>query len=188
LFCEITTSAIRDSEEKLRLLFDTIPQLDTHTLELARDVIERQVHNLVRLVDDLLDVSRVMRGKIELKRESLELAEVVSRAVETAQPLINAQEHHLGVRVPAESLRIDVCRVPRNVAKLQRQSSSFRRSAFSKKCLSVKLWIKTIPLLVRQLHSLPIQKAFERPQHGKKVLFKQSHWRVQDFRRRQQLP
>jgi hypothetical protein len=76
-----------------------------------------------------------MRGKIELKRESLELAEVVSRAVETAQPLINAQEHHLGVRVPAESLRIDVCRVPRNVAKLQRQSSSFRRSAFSKKCL-----------------------------------------------------
>lgn len=83
-FCEITTSAIRDSEEKLRLLFDTIPQLDTHTLELARDVIERQVHNLVRLVDDLLDVSRVMRGKIELKRESLELAEVVSRAIETA--------------------------------------------------------------------------------------------------------
>ena len=122
--------ALVQSEQRFLQLADAMPQLDTHTLELARDVIERQVHNLVRLVEDLLDVSRVMRGEIELKRESLELAEVVSRAVETAQPLINAQEHHLGVRVPAESLRIDVCRVPRHVAKLRRPSSSFRRSAF----------------------------------------------------------
>ena len=48
---------------------------------------ERQVHHLVRLVDDLLDVSRVMRGKIELRKERVELATVVARAVETVQPL-----------------------------------------------------------------------------------------------------
>ena len=53
------------------------------TVERSREMMERQVHHLVRLVDDLLDVSRVMRGKIELRRERVELATVVARAVET---------------------------------------------------------------------------------------------------------
>ena len=60
-------------------------------------MMERQVQHLVRLVDDLLDVSRVMRGKIELRREPVELATVVARAVETAQPLVDAQGHQLSV-------------------------------------------------------------------------------------------
>ena len=47
---------------------------------------ERQVHHLARLVDDLLDVSRVIRGKIELRKEPVELATIVARAVETVQP------------------------------------------------------------------------------------------------------
>ena len=58
-------------------------------------MMERQVHHLVRLVDDLLDVSRIMRGKIELRKERVELAAVVARAVETVQPLIDAQGHEL---------------------------------------------------------------------------------------------
>ncbi len=61
----------------------------------------------VRLVDDLLDVSRVMRGKIELRKERVELAAVVARAVETVQPLVDAQGHQLSVRMPADSLLLE---------------------------------------------------------------------------------
>ena len=63
-------------------------------------MMERQVQHLVRLVDDLLDVSRITRGKIELRRERVELATVVARAVETVRPLIDAQGHEL-TRPPA---------------------------------------------------------------------------------------
>jgi CheY-like chemotaxis protein len=59
------------------------------------------------MVDDLLDVSRVMRGKIELRRERVELATVVARAVETVQPLVDAQGHALEVHLPPESLPLD---------------------------------------------------------------------------------
>ena len=79
---------IRNSLQILKL-----PRVDAATVERSRDMMERQVHQLVRLVDDLLDVSRVMRGKIELRKEQVELATVVARAVETVQPLIEAQGH-----------------------------------------------------------------------------------------------
>jgi signal transduction histidine kinase/CheY-like chemotaxis protein len=85
-----------------------MPRVDAETAQRSREMMERQVHHLVRLVDDLLDVSRVMRGKIELRREIVELAAVVARAVETVQPLVEAQGHQLNVRLPPESLAIDV--------------------------------------------------------------------------------
>ena len=84
-----------------------MPRVDADTVGRSRDMMERQVDQLVRLVDDLLDVSRVMRGKIELRRERVELATVVARAVETVQPLVDAQGHHLSVSLPSESLPID---------------------------------------------------------------------------------
>jgi PAS domain S-box-containing protein len=93
---------IRNSLQILKM-----PRVDAATVERSRDMMERQVHHLVRLVDDLLDVSRVMRGKIELRREMVELATVVARAVETMQPLIEAQGHELHVRLPPESLLLD---------------------------------------------------------------------------------
>ena len=73
----------------------------------ARDMMERQVGHLVRLVDDLLDVSRIMRGKIELRTEEVELAAVVARAVETARPLVEAARHELKVDLPQEPVRLD---------------------------------------------------------------------------------
>ncbi len=73
----------------------------------ARDVIERQVAQLSRLVDDLLDVSRITRGKVTLRRERVSLSEVVARAVETVRPLIDARGHSLMVRVDAEPPRLD---------------------------------------------------------------------------------
>jgi signal transduction histidine kinase/DNA-binding response OmpR family regulator len=71
------------------------------------DMIERQIGHLTRLVDDLLDVSRITGGKITLKKEIIEVAEVVRRAVETSRPLIEARKHRLEVRLPPAPLYLD---------------------------------------------------------------------------------
>ncbi len=76
-----------------------LPGIDSAVVEETRDVMERQFHQLVRLVDDLLDVSRVMRGKIELRLEQVDLATVVGRAIETVRPVIEAQGHSLIVEL-----------------------------------------------------------------------------------------
>jgi len=68
--------------------------------ERERSVIERQVKHMVRLVDDLLDVSRVTRGKVELAREPLDLADVTARAIEIASPLFEQRRHTLSAEVP----------------------------------------------------------------------------------------
>jgi signal transduction histidine kinase len=80
--------------------------LEDAQLCLARDVIERQLKQLTRLVDDLLDVSRITRGKINLSRERLELADLMSRAVETVAPAIEARGHALTVELPERPLRL----------------------------------------------------------------------------------
>jgi signal transduction histidine kinase len=72
-----------------------------------RDLVERQVRHLSRLVDDLLDVSRITRGKIQLRTERLELAPVVQRAVESSRPLIEERRHQLSVSVPEASIWLD---------------------------------------------------------------------------------
>jgi signal transduction histidine kinase len=72
----------------------------------SRDVIERQLTHLSRLVDDLLDVSRITRGKINLSREPVEVAGLVARAVETVQPLIAERAHQFTVDVPDEPIRV----------------------------------------------------------------------------------
>jgi signal transduction histidine kinase len=66
----------------------------------AWDMVERQTGHLSRLVDDLLDVSRITRGKINLERAPVEVGEVVRRAVETSRPVIEARRHKLDVRMP----------------------------------------------------------------------------------------
>jgi PAS domain S-box-containing protein len=71
-----------------------------------RQVIERQVEHLSRLVDDLLDVARITRGKIELKREPIESAVVVAKAIEMASPLLERRRHALTVSVPREGLLV----------------------------------------------------------------------------------
>ena len=74
--------------------------------ERARLVIERQVKHLTRLVDDLLDVSRATMGKIDLRREPLEVATAVARAVEGSAPLIEMKKHQLTVKVPGSGLLV----------------------------------------------------------------------------------
>jgi signal transduction histidine kinase/CheY-like chemotaxis protein len=70
-------------------------------------MMDRQLSQLVRLVDDLLDVSRIDRGKIDLKRERVALDGVVSAAIETARPSIDSREHELVVRFAQKSLHVD---------------------------------------------------------------------------------
>ncbi len=76
----------------------------TDALLRERLVIERQVQHLIRLVDDLLDVSRITRGKIALKRQPVRVAAVVARAIETASPLLEERQHRLRVEVPDDGL------------------------------------------------------------------------------------
>ncbi|HXI28304.1 MAG TPA: response regulator, partial [Vicinamibacterales bacterium] len=78
----------------------------TH-FEKEREVIERQTRHLVRLVDDLLDVSRIARGKIELKKQRVETGVVVARAIEIASPLLEARNQRLDVDVPSAGLTVD---------------------------------------------------------------------------------
>src|SRR5580700_6262598 len=76
---------IRNALEVMRLTGD-----DPETVAQARLIMEEQVNHLVRLVDDLLEVSRITRGKIELRKEPIELAAIIRHAVETSRPLIDA--------------------------------------------------------------------------------------------------
>jgi signal transduction histidine kinase len=73
----------------------------------SREVIERQLAQLTRLVDDLLDVSRITRGKITLVREPVTVATLIERAVETVQPLIEEHEQVLTLEGPATTLWVD---------------------------------------------------------------------------------
>jgi PAS domain S-box-containing protein len=83
----------------------TLMQLDkglAPPLVKVRDIIDRQVSQLTRLVDDLLDVSRLTTGKITLRPERVSIGEVVRRSVETARPLIDQRQHALTVDVPPD--------------------------------------------------------------------------------------
>ena len=73
----------------------------------ARDVIARQVQQLVRLVDDLADLTRIAQGKIELRRTTFDLAAAVAEAVQTTTPLLEAQGHQLSVSLPTEPLPLE---------------------------------------------------------------------------------
>ena len=76
-------------------------------VEQARAMMERQVGHMVRLIDDLLDLSRISQGTLELKRERIELAVVVRNALETSQPLIDQMGHALSLDVPTVPIYLD---------------------------------------------------------------------------------
>jgi len=80
---------------------------DPNVVTSARAMMERQLSHMVRLVDDLLDVSRISQNKIELRRSRVQLADVVSSALETARPLIDAAGHQLTVSLPQPPVFLD---------------------------------------------------------------------------------
>ena len=77
----------------------------------GHDIIERQVNYLTRLTDDLFDVSRITRDKLELHKELLSLGEVIRAAVESSRPLIDQRQHELTVTMSQDSINVDADRV-----------------------------------------------------------------------------
>ncbi len=73
----------------------------------AQDILERQVGHVLRLVDDLLDISRITSGKVELRRERVEISTVVTRALEMSRPLFEQRRNVLTVIVPERGLTVD---------------------------------------------------------------------------------
>jgi PAS domain S-box-containing protein len=74
---------------------------------MAREMIERQLHHMVRLVDDLLDVSRITRGKLQLRRHTVLLSDVLEQALEATRPLVNRAGQQLDLELPAEPIELD---------------------------------------------------------------------------------
>ena len=107
-----------------------IMQLAPHNLpaiEQSRKVMDRQVNHMVRLIDDLLDVSRISRGKLSLRLEPLEISDVLTTAIETSQPLIDKADLTLSVSVPTTPLKVfgDRMRLSQVFANLLNNSAKY---------------------------------------------------------------
>ena len=113
---------ISNSLEILRLSDDLSPAV----LQ-VRDIMERQVEHMVRLVDDLLEVSRITRGKIEIRKEPVELATVVRAALETSRPLIESARHQLAISIQPEpiTLSADAVRLAQVVSNLLNNAAKY---------------------------------------------------------------
>lgn len=114
---------IRNAVELLRQLGNDAPQQQ----EQARQTIIRQTNHLVRLVDDLLDVSRINQGKITLRREPTELAAFIGTALETVQPIMASRQHALSVTLPPQSVTLhgDNVRLAQIIGNLLHNAAKF---------------------------------------------------------------
>lgn len=84
------------------------PNLPPETLVRTTDVIKRQVNHMARLLDDLLDVARITKGQLPLKKDDVPLDQLVAAAVETARPIIEAKQHRLSLDLPPQQLVLEV--------------------------------------------------------------------------------
>jgi signal transduction histidine kinase len=93
----------------------------------VHDMMERQVNHMVRMVDDLMEVSRITRGKVELRLERVDLASVIHDAIDTSKPMIEAGAHHLAVQLPDEplALQADAVRLTQLFANLLNNSAKY---------------------------------------------------------------
>jgi signal transduction histidine kinase len=113
---------IRNAVEVIRRLAPPDPKLT-----MARDVVDRQVALLARLVEELLDVSRISQGKIALKKEPVDIARIIAHSVETSRPLIDARAQTLSVSAPAAPvwLSADFARLSQVVSNLLNNASKY---------------------------------------------------------------
>ena len=112
---------IRNGLQILRLAPDGEDALE------IREMMERQLAHMVRLIDDLLDVSRISRGKFELKRELVQVQDILDHAIETSQPLVEAGRHELIVEPPDEPVWFDgdLTRLAQVVSNLLNNSAKY---------------------------------------------------------------
>lgn len=97
------------------------------TAERVCEMMERQVNHMVRLVDDLMEVSRITRGLIELRKEETDLGAILSSAVETSKPLITAADHQLAITIPQEYIPLhgDAVRLSQIFANLLNNAAKY---------------------------------------------------------------
>jgi PAS domain S-box-containing protein len=100
---------LRNPLAPIRTAVDLLRRADGNgtVVEQARSMMGRQLDQMVRLIDDLLDVSRISQGKVQLRKQRVELATVIRSALETVQPLLAAQAHELTVTLPSEAIYLD---------------------------------------------------------------------------------
>lgn len=93
----------------------------------AKELIERQARTLARLVDEPFDTARISRGQIQLRRETLELQPIVTRAIETAREAIDSRRHKLVLDMPPQTLRVngDATRLEQVLANLLQNAAKY---------------------------------------------------------------
>ena len=127
-FLAMLSHELRNPLSPLRNATHMLMQGDTQDPKIiwSRGVIERQLKHMIRLVDDLLDVSRIARGKIVLVSEEVAVADIVASAVETVQPLLDQKHQKLEVSVdPALKVRGDPVRLAQIVGNLLHNAAKY---------------------------------------------------------------
>jgi PAS domain S-box-containing protein len=104
-----------------------MPAADAAQRQWARDVVARQVQHMSLLLDDLLDISRITRGRLEIRKDSVSLQSLVASALETVQPLLDARQHALHVELPNEPvlLEVDPLRMSQALSNLLTNSAKY---------------------------------------------------------------
>ena len=107
-FLAMLAHELRNPLAPIRNAVELMRQVETidPAFQPSREMVERQVKHLARLVDDLLDVSRITQGSIRLRKEAVDLGSIVERAVEGIRPLVDSRAHELTVQLPTDPIRL----------------------------------------------------------------------------------
>jgi PAS domain S-box-containing protein len=128
-FLAMLAHELRNPLAPIRNAVELMRQVETvdPSFQPSREMVERQVKHLARLVDDLLDVSRITQGSIRLRKEVVDLGTLVQRAVEGSRPLIESRAHTISVQVPVEPVRLegDSTRLEQVIANLLNNAAKY---------------------------------------------------------------
>lgn len=128
-FMAMLSHELRGPLSPIRNALDILRQMKTNDpiIEQAGKIIDRQVGLMVRLVDDLLDVSRITQGKLRLTTEQVELRSIVNNAAESARPFMNARRHDFSVSLPTEPIWVqaDPARLEQAVTNLLNNAGKY---------------------------------------------------------------
>jgi PAS domain S-box-containing protein len=137
-FLAMLAHELRNPLAPIRNAVELMRQVETFdpTFQPSREMVERQVKHLARLVDDLLDVSRINQGSIRLRKEIVELGNVVQRAVEATRPIVDSRGHKLAVQLPRQKVRLEA-----DPARLQQVISNLLHNAAKYTMPGGNLWV-----------------------------------------------
>jgi PAS domain S-box-containing protein len=137
-FLAMLAHELRNPLAPIRNAVELMRQVETldPSFQEAREMVERQVKHLARLVDDLLDVSRINQGSIRLRKEVMDLGLVIQRAVDATRPIIDSRAHQLTLQLPREKIRLDA-----DPARLQQVVSNLLHNAAKYTMPGGSLWV-----------------------------------------------